>query len=453
MSIGWIDEFDELNNEKLLETVIEAADFLEDYEHETVDGIYWDIIPGKETGWNEVLTSITSLYGGTAGVALFFLRLYQVTGNERYLKKARKGIDFSFAHSEGIKAYENTGDGTLKGIPAGYFNGPTGIAYVSYYIYEESKEERYLDIVKRIAEDLQRATKADSLGICYSGTFGILSDGGLILFLIWAAEVLGEKSYLTTAIGAGLRILNLADKAESGSRWIAMDSVAFGFGNKGYFPGFFYGTAGTGYILAKLYGKTGKMAFLNGAVQAAEYIKSIAVVDEETNSALLPYNDPYKKDMYYLGVCQGPIGTSRLFYQLFLETEDQEYADWVIKLTNGILRAGAPKIHSKGYWHTYKYCCGTAGMIEHFVEIYRFTRDEKYLEAAREAAVKLIGDSVKENGKRTWYSAWNRHAPNEVECWSGLYLGSAGAASALLYFYNHLKDNRRLTGYLEDPYL
>lgn len=37
----------------------------------------------------------------------------------------------------------------------------------------------------------------------------------------------------------------------------------------------------------------------------------------------------------------------------------------------------------------------------------------------------LLGDSVADDGRRCWYTAWNRHLPGEVESWAGLYIGSA----------------------------
>ena len=178
----------------------------------------------------------------------------------------------------------------------------------------------------------------------------------------------------------------------------------------------------------------------------------IADISKDKKAALIRYNDPYVKDMYYLGMCQGPIGHSRLFYKLYELTKEEIYKEWVIKLTDGILKAGAPKIHSKGYWHTYCYCCGAAGMAEHFIEAYKFTKDEKYKEAARDAVEVLLGDSNVDEGKRRWYTAWNRHLPDEVEAWSGLYHGSAGCASSILTYYNFLTDNVKISGYIEDPY-
>lgn len=448
----WIDEFDELDKEKTLRAVLQVAEHLSAYEHRDGREISWDVIPGKETDPGAVLVSDVSLYGGAAGIALFFLRLYEVTKDAAYLDKAKGGIDFCYRKRRSQKELADQGEGTLKGIPGGLYNGPAGCAYVAYEIHEKTRDEAFLGYAKEIADDVAGAAEYDSDGAFFSGVGGILSDGGLFLFLIWIYEKSHDKKYLDVAVSGMERILKNADDAPSGSRWLNMDSVAFGLGEKGYFPGFFYGTAGTGFLLAKIFEITKDEKFLDGARKAADYIKSIADITPDSEAALIGYNDPYRKDMHYLGLCQGPIGTSRLFYQLYRVTGEDEYLSWVLKLTNGVLRACAPKIHSKGYWHTYNYCCGTAGMLEHFIEIHNLTGDEKYLRAAEEAAVKLIGDSVSEDDKRCWYSAWNRHAPNEVENWTGLYVGSSGEASALLTYYNYLSDNREISGYPEDPY-
>jgi lantibiotic modifying enzyme len=232
-----------------------------------------------------------------------------------------------------------------------------------------------------------------------------------------------------------------------------MDTVAFGLGKEGYFPGFFYGTAGCAYIMAALYEVCREERFLKLARQGADYIKYIADKNDKKNAALVRYNDPYKNNLFYLGLCQGPVGTSRLFYKLYKITGEAEYKDWIIKLTNGILEAGAPQKHSSGYWHTYCYCCGSAGMLEHFLHIYDMTGEEQYLKAATESTEVLLRDSYEENGKRRWYTAWNRHLPGEVSAFTGLYVGTAGCASALLAYYNHQTEHKNLPEYIEDPYL
>ena len=437
----------------LLDSVKETATWLSDYEHGDGDGLYWDVLPGKDIDPRGTLTSVTSLYGGAAGIALFFLRLYRVTGETSYLDKAKGGINYVIAHNDGAKTYEDAGEGTMRGIAAGLMNGPAGGGYVSYLLYEDTKDEKYLNYALDVSNTLLAAAdSADDGSIYWSGNFGILSDGGLILYLIWIYEKTGREEYLLAAKKAGLFITAQAEEAPDGIRWYVMDTEAFGLGSHGFFPGFFYGTAGTGYILAKLYEHTKDELFLRQAEGAADYIRSIADLSKDRHAALVRYNDPYKPDLHYLGVCQGPIGTSRLFYQLYKVTGKPEYLEWIVKLTDGILKTGAPRIHSKGYWHTYCYCCGAAGMIEHFLSVYRLTGEDRFFAAAGAAVDTLLGDSVADDGRRCWYTAWNRHLPGEVEPWAGLYLGSAGSASSILSFYNFTNDDKEIGAYIEDPY-
>ena len=143
--------------------------------------------------------------------------------------------------------------------------------------------------------------------------------------------------------------------------------------------------------MASVYEQTHQEEYLDIAKKAAQYIQNIADYSEDGEAALVKYNDTYLTDLYYLGVCQGPIGTSRLFYKLYRITGDESYKDFVIKLTNGLLAAGAPTKHSDGYWRTNCYCCGAAGMLEHFLHVHKLTGNSVYLDAAYEAAEAIIG--------------------------------------------------------------
>lgn len=91
-------------------------------------------------------------------------------------------------------------------------------------------------------------------------------------------------------------------------------------------------------------------------------------------------------------------------------------------------------------------------MIEHFLSVYRLTGEDRFFAAAGAAVDTLLGDSVADDGRRCWYTAWNRHLPGEVEPWAGLYLGSAGSASSILSFYNFTNDDKEIGAYIEDPY-
>lgn len=438
--------------EKLLDAVLETAEWIKQYEIPTEYGKIWRKTPEHETDAEDSpLVSSKSLYGGSAGIGFFYLRLYLATQEEKWLEEAKSAANHILATYEGKSLYGRQDEGTLKGIGTGVFNGAAGQAYFAEQLYDVTKEQKYRDFVVKATDDLTEAATICGDGIYWGDASGIIADGGLILYLLYIYEKTGNEKYLQAAEKAGIHIRNQAKKApQGGIRWYAMDSVKFGLGEEGYFPNFFYGTAGNAYVQARLYKATGNQTYLDAAKRGAEYV--MAVADTSGDAALVRYNDPYRKDLYYLGMCQGPIGTSRLFYELYRITGDENYKSWVLRLTNGIVAAGAPAKHSPGYWHTYCYCCGAPGMLEHFLGVYHSFGNEKYFELAKEAGDVVLRDSYADKAKRRWYTAWNRHLPNETDVYTGLYHGSAGCANALLSLYCNLAGIGGLPGFLEDPY-
>ena len=91
-------------------------------------------------------------------------------------------------------------------------------------------------------------------------------------------------------------------------------------------------------------------------------------------------------------------------------------------------------------------------MLEHFLHMHRFTGDDRYLQAAYDAAEASIGESTYDKKIRKWYTSWNRHEPDRSVAYIGLYHGSGGCASALLAFRQYLEGGEVLPPYLEDPY-
>ncbi len=129
-----------------------------------------------------------------------------------------------------------------------------------------------------------------------------------------------------------------------------------------------------------------------------------------------------------------------MFQALYRITGQAEYLDWVKRLSRGIIEAGAPEHFSRGYWPSQALCCGTPGLLEHFVSAYRLTGEEEFLKYARRAARTVIGQSYVGDGadlygqqeERRWYGNWWRTIPDNVHSYTGLYIGTAGNAWSLL---------------------
>ena len=223
-----------------------------------------------------------------------------------------------------------------------------------------------------------------------------------------------------------------------------------------------HGTSGVGWALTILYNATKDKRFLDAAIEAARYIEGIAVGDDK--AALVPYLDSLERgpstEFYYLSTCHGPAGTTLLFQGLYKITGDKEWLDWTLKLSRGIIKAGAPEIFSRGYWQSQSLCCGTPGLVEHFISVYKLTNNKEFLEYARRAAKTVIGQSFVEDADgniykqkklRRWSGAWWRTIPTDVHSYTGLYIGTAGNAWALLSLAA-VEKNEKLIDLIEYSY-
>lgn len=94
--LKWIPSFDELSNQELLNSVLESADWIEQFSHIENKQEYWDVWPGHQLDDDPLLLKDTSLYGGGAGIALFYLRLYEATKKENLFRKSRAGYQLLY---------------------------------------------------------------------------------------------------------------------------------------------------------------------------------------------------------------------------------------------------------------------------------------------------------------------------------------------------------------------
>lgn len=433
----------------------QTAEYLERFEILEGDTIHYPATTEGVFSYPDTpLVSDTSFFGGAAGDAFFYLHLYLIDKDEKWLSKGKALLNYCISKYQGEQTYLPKENEPYPETKNGFLAGPAGGAYVAHLYCKVSAEKKYMDYFYKVASDLKRAFKKQEEGLAITGSYAVLEEGGLINFLLYAYNETGDREYLDIACGFADYIVSKAEPVgKDGVRFYAFDSEGNGYGGRGYFPGYFHGTAGSACLLLKVYQYTMKDSYLETARKAANYILDISEVSEDGESMWIPYLDPLVDDLFYLGQCQGSAGTSKLFYQLYDVTCDKKYLEYVIKLTDGILATGAPKLHSRGYWHVLNYCCGAAGMLEHFLHVYQLTNNEKYLQACEDCAEVLIRESNNEGDGRRWYTVTNRHLPGEILVLSGLYNGGPGIAAALLKLYNFKKDKNILPRYIDDPFL
>lgn len=142
--INWIKRFTPITSERLIEKTLETEGWISGYVHEEGDTKVWEVLPGKEQEEGGLLLKPSGLYGGAAGIALFYLRLYKATGDEKFLDNAKGGINYCISQYRGEADYK-TDAVFLKGAKIGLLNGPAGGAFVSSRLYEVTGDENYRD--------------------------------------------------------------------------------------------------------------------------------------------------------------------------------------------------------------------------------------------------------------------------------------------------------------------
>lgn len=440
-----------------IEYAEEAAAWIKTAQKKGSFGLVWSQSPDSSENFSDYpMLTQKSLYGGSAGVGLFYLRLYQATKKGEYLEEAKAAAEEIIATDEGTAFYERTfaprssGESKLvhvKNMPgwaAGYYNGPTGSAYLVIKLFELTGDERYKNYAVKVADDLLASAKKSDAGIYWSEQNDLCGDAGFVTYLSSVYQLTKDEKYREAAKSFGNFLLSKGKPyPKGGTYWNVVDLTIIDFPKDVFWVNNAHGTSGVGWIFAILYSLTKEEKFLAAAKEAAEYIKGIAVGDEE--AVLVPYLDSLERgpstEFYYLSTCHGPAGTALLFHALYKITGQKEYLDWVLRLSRGIIKAGAPENFSRGYWQSQALCCGTPGLLEHFVSVYKLTGNEEFLGYAKRAAKTVVGQSFvpdadgdiyHQKKQRRWSGAWWRTIPTDVHSYTGLYIGTAGNAWALL---------------------
>lgn len=442
-----------------------TARWIKTTERITEHGKRWIQSPDSTEDFSDYpMLTEKALYGGSAGIGLFYLRLYQATCKDEYLDEAKAAAADIIATDEGTAFYEKALNAKgvenklvhVKNMPgwiAGYYNGPTGSAYLVLKLYEITQEEKYLEYIKKVADDLLSVGIKTEDGLHFSEQNDLCGDAGFVTFLSSAYEITKDERYKQAATDLGDYIIKKGKDAPNGGKyWNVVDLTIIDFPDDVFWVNLAHGTSGVGWIFTLLYKLTKEERFLRAAVDAAEYIKGLAVGDD--NAVLIPYLDSLERgpstEFYYLSTCHGPAGTSLLFESLYEITNNNDYLEWVKRLSRGIIEAGAPEHYSRGYWRSQSLCCGTPGLLEHFISVYRLTNDKEFLQYAIRTARTVIGqaqiddssDIYKLDTNVRWVGNWWRTIPQDVHTYSGLYIGTAGNAWCLLSLAALLKDEK-----------
>jgi type 2 lantibiotic biosynthesis protein LanM len=202
-----------------------------------------------------------NLYAGRCGVALFLAALSQVSGESRWGNLARRTLHFLRQQIQTLDRQSQQRLARLTGI-----GGATGLGSLIYtfvkigqFLSDRTFWQDALCLSEWITPELIAVDKQlDVIG----------GAAGAILGLLSLYEVTREVGVLERAIACGQHLLARQVSYEGGPRaWQTVGEVPL--------TGFSHGAAGISYALLRLYAITQERNYLEAALEAIEYERSV----------------------------------------------------------------------------------------------------------------------------------------------------------------------------------
>lgn len=347
------------------------------------------------------------LYSGVAGVVLFQLALSD-TGDKDAMTRAMAG---------GNALIEHLSYGESR---SGLYDGLMGIAWALDEVYRASKAAIYRDHAQAVAR-----TGIANLPEECDVVSGLAGVGMCALNL---SERLADEQLMDGAILCADRII----KSPSLWRMRICNDVET--------PNFSHGTAGVVTFLAMLYKATGQERLLSAARLGGEYLQSLSTGD----NCMIPRK--IGENVFYSGWCHGPVGTARAFHALNA-ADGKGWGEWVKRCARGV-------IEGKGFtdWRNYGECCGIAGKVSFFVDLFHVSGSERWLSVAKRYANELIQLAVSDGDGLSWPHAEHRVEPQDIVAQTGLMQGASGIGLALLRLDAALKGQTRQYALPDNPF-
>lgn len=435
------------------------------------DGLHW-----LEDEDGESKPGDASFYGGAAGIVWFYLRLHEVTGDDRYRRVVLEASRYLAKHWRDVSFYPpQPNDWIAKGFYAGY----AGIGGVLLEVWRTFSDEWSRQGLERIVAYYVDSARHDARGAYWTGPSAMMLDGGVLVFLMDVARTFPSDELDRLIREAGRRYAQGGVPTSAGgllfNGWEGMADYTA--------PNYDFGTAGAGFVLLRLYAYTQDESYLEKALRAAAYLDEVAVRvgpgethagvanadgespdtgDDLGTAMLLPHHieadgslerDGEGAPVFYLGMCNGPVGSSNFYYEMHRVTGDDQYLERLRELGRGLLAFGAPLRYSAGLWNNPTYCCGQAGIAHWALAQTLVDADPMWATLAQRSGSVLLGwEERRPEGGSAWPIAWERVKPDLMTRRLGLYDGTAGVGVALLELYLHANGRYRWHRFADDAF-
>lgn len=392
-----------LTNEELIEEVIKIAEVLKKTGIYAEDGsVTWlgmQFIPKTERYQFQVIDN--SLYGGNAGIALFFAALARISGNNEYAKLSLASLK---TIQEKIKK-DSHRYAITQGM--GGFQGISSIAYALHHVglllnNKELQNDAYQALVSITPELIAKDQEYDVM----------LGTAGTLLTLISVYRRQSNSDLLKLAILCGDHLLTQRATSSVGYKTWA--------NNEGkMLTGFSHGATGIAYALISLYKINGEKCYMDAAKEAIAYEQSVFVPEKNNWLDFSKNNENNKSNVFGKAWCHGAPGIAlgRLV-GIPLIDDVQQTIDIALETTKNI-----------GLTTVDHLCCGNLGRALILKESGFYLNREELISLSHQFVINVVVDSRKNGGNYSLFADLPRSVITP-----GFMQGISGIGYGLLMF-------------------
>ena len=404
-----------------LDAAIAAGNWIRHHQVETEHGVVWPVVP------DESEDALRILYSGTPGVILFLLELAEATGDTSWRADAARGADDLLASLPEMTELS-------------LWTGIAGQGFTLHRTYLATGEEKYLEGARQAVQRLFDGATETEHGVRFNDTTDIIrGTAGIGLFLLYAADEMEYPGALALATRAGDDLVSQGrpvelEGGESGLKWAMTEEFPR------LMPNFSHGTAGNIYYLFTLDAAVRKaggetdLRFVDAMKKGAAYLASIA--NQSNDGFEIFHHEPEGENLQYYGYCHGPVGTSRLFVQVYKHGAEEAIAGAEAG-ARSLLSAGIPEHRPDGFWNNVGQCCGTAGVASFMLDLQELRPHEEYppfIDRLHADVMERATEVELPNGLLglKWIQAEHRVRPEFLQAQTGYMQGAAGVGLWLL---------------------
>jgi lantibiotic modifying enzyme len=388
------------------------------------------LFPGTEGGKRR---GSAAVYGGNAGILLFLQNAAAVLRDPQVAELATKLTNGLLSErkqtAEGHVTWMHKG---MREGAAALYMGDAGIGHAFLVRAQLTGDKAALQVAIEVGDSLIARGKRDGETLAWDRQVEVISGaaGTLLYLLELGAET--KESRFVEAAHASARWLLAQAKSSSGKGADGNDrrllSWRWAMGGNAPYVNFSHGTAGVAYALARVGRATSDAACLVAARDGTAWVDSLAKSD--AGGTVWPVIDGRATTMG--GWCHGPPGTARLHLLLHALTGEARYLENAIASARWVM-AQAPEVAPGQPAPQFppSLCCGVAGVVDFFCDLYRATGDAQFAAFARRAGDYLIAGAVADGDGVKWPQGASHNGTNNAFMLD-LMLGTPGEALALL---------------------